>query len=195
MIFHGLQITTIKAILVNGEIARILFTAVFWVARVNRYEMLSYKNGLNSSSWCIIQRKLSEKLSQTYGSINSILTNNRLSYVVDWPFNSLPNDKILDQSKLKAFTDDKKKCNPKIEICFEKGRKHREKRSPAVSPFPTFLFKSFLSLGRLKSWLCGKELSEEIKKKNISISVRLRETRRVTCVDHVTLFSDALSSF
>ena len=32
-------------------------------------------------------------------------------------FNSLPNNKILHQSKLKAFADDKNRCDHKIEIC------------------------------------------------------------------------------
>ena len=47
----------------------------------------------------------------------------------------------LDWSKFKAFVDDKINVTPKIEICFEKGRKHCEKRRkcwlPAFSPFPT----------------------------------------------------------
>ena len=30
--------------------------------------------------------------------------------------NSLPNDKIVDQSKLKAFADDKNKCNLKLKF-------------------------------------------------------------------------------
>ena len=61
--------------------------------------------------------------------------------------NSLPNDKILDQSKLKAFADDKI-CYRKMEIWFGKGRKHCGKRRkcwlPAFSPFPTMFSKGFL---------------------------------------------------
>ena len=46
----------------------------------------------------------------------------------------LPNDKILDPSKLKGFTNDKKKCDSKIEICLGKGRKHCGKRGKCWLP-------------------------------------------------------------
>ena len=58
-------------------------------------------------------------------------------------FTSLPNDKILYQSRLKAIADDKM-----IEIFLWKGRKHCGKRRkwwlPAFSPFPTMFLKAFL---------------------------------------------------
>ena len=59
--------------------------------------------------------------------------------------NSLPNDKILDRSKLKQFADDKINVT-KIEICFEKCRKCGKRRKcwlPAFSPFPTMFSKGF----------------------------------------------------
>ena len=62
--------------------------------------------------------------------------------------NYLPNDKMLDLSKLKPFADDNLNVNKKKEICFEKRRKHCGKRRkcwlPAFSPFPTMFSKGFL---------------------------------------------------
>ena len=73
----------------------------------------------------------------------------------NWSFNSLPNDKILDWFKLKAFADDK--FESKIKICFGKGRKHCGKRRkcwlPAFSPFPT-MFSKDISFEVIKSWNC-----------------------------------------
>ena len=63
--------------------------------------------------------------------------------------NSLPNGKILDQSK--AFTDDKIIPTQKIEICVVMRRKHCGKRRkywlPAFSPFATIFSKAFFSRG------------------------------------------------
>ena len=77
-------------------------------------------------------------------------------------FNALPNDKILDWSKLKAFADNKINVNKKNKIWFMKGRKHCGKRRkcwlPAFSPFSTMFSKGFFSQSRLKLGLCGKEL-------------------------------------
>ena len=42
--------------------------------------------------------------------------------------NPLPDNKILDWSKLKALADDKIDVSPIIEICAGKGRKHCGKR-------------------------------------------------------------------
>ena len=58
-------------------------------------------------------------------------------------FNSLPNDRISDLSKLKAFAD---KINDlKTEICLWKGKKYFGKRRkcclPAFSPFPAMFSK------------------------------------------------------
>ena len=36
-------------------------------------------------------------------------------------FNSLPNDKILDRSKLKALADDKMKATEQLKFVFGKG--------------------------------------------------------------------------
>ena len=53
---------------------------------------------------------------------------------LDWPtvsqrwFNSLLNHRILDQSKMKDFADDKNKCDSKFELWFGKSRKHLGKR-------------------------------------------------------------------
>ena len=62
--------------------------------------------------------------------------------------NSIPNDRILDWSKMKAFADDiSGKCDQILEICFGKGRKHCGKRGkcwlPGFSPFPTMFSKAF----------------------------------------------------
>ena len=77
--------------------------------------------------------------------------------------NSLPNDRSLNLSKLKAFADDNLNVNQKYEICFGKGRKHCGKRRkcrkhcgkrrkywlPAFFPFPTMFSEGFF-LGSLK---------------------------------------------
>ena len=61
-------------------------------------------------------------------------------------FNSLPNDKILDWSKLKAFADNKMNLTEKLSW-FGKCRKHCGKRRkcqlPAFTPFPTKFSKAF----------------------------------------------------
>ena len=61
--------------------------------------------------------------------------------------NSLPNDKFLDWSKLKAFSRLQNKCNSKTKVLFVMGRKHCGKRrkcwSPAFSPFPAMFSKGF----------------------------------------------------
>ena len=60
----------------------------------------------------------------------------------------LPDDKILDWSKLKQIADNKINLNKKIKTCFWKVRKHCGKRRksylPAFSLFPTMLSKGFL---------------------------------------------------
>ena len=76
-------------------------------------------------------------------------------------FNSLPSDKFLDWSRLKAFADDKKK------ILFKNwnsgmGRKHNGKRrkcwSPAFFPFPTMFSEGFIPRMHQKLLLCDNEL-------------------------------------
>ena len=49
-------------------------------------------------------------------------------YGTVFPINPLPNDKILNGSKLKAFADGKITVTKRIEICFGKDRKHGGKR-------------------------------------------------------------------
>ena len=61
---------------------------------------------------------------------------------------SLPNDKISDWSILKAFADEKNKCDEKLKFVLVNGRKHSGKRKkewlpPAFSPFPTMFSKGF----------------------------------------------------
>ena len=64
--------------------------------------------------------------------------------------NSLLNNKILDQSKFKAFAD-KKIILTKKSACVGKSRKHCGERRkcwlPAFSPFPTMFSKAFFSRG------------------------------------------------
>ena len=59
--------------------------------------------------------------------------------------NPLPNETILDWSKLKAFADDK--CNLKAGIPSGIGRKYCKQRRkywfPTFSPFPTMFSKTF----------------------------------------------------
>ena len=51
-------------------------------------------------------------------------------------YNSKPNNKILELSKLEAFADHKINANQKIEICFGKSRKCFEnKEKILVNPF------------------------------------------------------------
>ena len=68
-------------------------------------------------------------------------------------FNSLPNDKILDVTKLKAFADDKMKVTEKMEFVLkvlentcivEKGENSGDR---AFSPFPTIFSKGLILKG------------------------------------------------
>ena len=52
----------------------------------------------------------------------------RLTLETDYIINTLPNDKIVDMSKLKAFADDKLDVTEEIENCPEKGRKQCGKK-------------------------------------------------------------------
>ena len=62
-------------------------------------------------------------------------------------FNSLPNDKILDLSKLKAFADNNLNVYQKLKFALGKNRKHFGKRRkcwlPAYFPFPTMFSEGF----------------------------------------------------
>ena len=91
-------------------------------------------------------------------------------------FNSLPNDKILETSKLKAFADDKINVTQKLNFLFGKSRKHCEKRRkcwlPAFSPLPTMFSKACL-LRVVKIWDCaGKELKNSNNQKGIPITCK-----------------------
>ena len=91
--------------------------------------------------------------------------------------NSLPNDKILDWSKLKAFADDKIKVLKMMVFVFDRvenivgkgenaglsliGLKtlwEKEKMMvTSIFSFSHFVFKGFFTKGWLKSGFCGKE--------------------------------------
>ena len=72
-------------------------------------------------------------------------------------FNSLPDDKILNYSKLKACADNKIHVTQKIEVCYGMSRKYCGKRRkcwlPAISPFPTMFSKAFVHRV-VKDWHC-----------------------------------------
>ena len=77
------------------------------------------------------------------------------------PFNSLPNDKILDWSKLKGFLDNKINVTEKLKFACGKVENmvgKGENWLPAFSPFPTMFSKGSLYRVVIKSGLCGKEL-------------------------------------
>ena len=86
----------------------------------------------------------------------------RNSYILNY----LPNTKILDCSKLKAFADNKIIMNLKIEIHFGKGRKvenilgNGKNTGTSIFSFSHNVFKMLLCLGRLNSGLCGKRLKQ-----------------------------------
>ena len=76
--------------------------------------------------------------------------------------NSLPNDKILDLTKLKAFADDKTNVTEKLK--FVLGRVENMVEKGENAGYQHFLlshhvFKRLLIQGRWKSWLFGKELN------------------------------------
>ena len=82
--------------------------------------------------------------------------------VIVWEWvNSLPYDKNMDWSKLKAFADDKLNATEKSKFvlgCVENiVGKNRKCWFPAFSPFPTNVFNRLLSCV-VKSGLCGKKL-------------------------------------
>ena len=72
--------------------------------------------------------------------------------------NSLPNDKFLDSSKLKAFADDKINVTEKLNFDLGSVENNVEKRRkcwlPAFSPFPTMFSKVFFPGGVVKSRDC-----------------------------------------
>ena len=68
--------------------------------------------------------------------------------VIVWEWvNSLPNDKILDWSKLKAFADNKINATEKFKFGLERVEnilgKSRKCWLPAFPPFPTVFSKDF----------------------------------------------------
>ena len=69
---------------------------------------------------------------------------------------SLPNYKILDRSKLKAFADDKIYKNKKLKFGLERIENVGKRRKcwlPAFSPSPTMFLKTS-SFRIIKSWDC-----------------------------------------
>ena len=76
-----------------------------------------------------------------------ILQQSLLLHQDNFNLNSLPNDKFLNWSKIKAFADDQSNVDEKIEISFGKGRKHCGKRMKcwlsAFYPFPTMVSNGF----------------------------------------------------
>ena len=76
---------------------------------------------------------------QLVSDFNQFKTN--LNHMTSW-FNSLPNDKILNQSNSKDFADDKIEVTEKLD--FVLGRVEKIVRKcwlPAFSPFPTLFSK------------------------------------------------------
>ena len=73
------------------------------------------------------------------------------------PFNPLPNDKISDMSKLKAYADDKRNATQKLKLILRRVEnivgKSRKYWLSAFSPFPT-MFSKGLSRRVVKSWDC-----------------------------------------
>ena len=78
-------------------------------------------------------------------------------YCIITILNPLPNNKILDLSKSKAFADDKINVTEKVKFVLESIKKHCEKRRkcwlPAFSPFSTMFSNVFL-LSVVKRWDC-----------------------------------------
>ena len=75
--------------------------------------------------------------------------------------NSLPNDKFLDLSKLKAFAHLKINVREKSNLFWEVWKRLWEKEELLVTSifsFSLYVFKRLLSQGRLKLGLCSKEL-------------------------------------
>ena len=75
-------------------------------------------------------------------------------------FNSLPNNKILDWPKLKAFADDNLNVAQNLKLVFRRAESTGKRRKMLVHflhflHFPQCFRKSF-SLGSLTQGLCGK---------------------------------------
>ena len=72
-------------------------------------------------------------------------------------FNSLPNDKFLDSSNLKAFADNKLNLAEKLKFVLGRVetivRKRRKYWLPVFSPFPTMFSKGFF-FRVVKLWDC-----------------------------------------
>ena len=76
--------------------------------------------------------------------------------------NSLPNDRFLNLSKLKAFADDKVNLAEKLKLVLGGVENIVGKEEMLVTSIFTFshsVFKRLPFQGRFKSGLCGKELS------------------------------------
>ena len=79
---------------------------------------------------------------------------------------TLPNNKFLDWSKLKALADDKRNVTEKLIFVLGRVEKHYGKRRkcwlPAFFPFPTMFSKGFLPQGhKSRHGLCAKRLTKD----------------------------------
>ena len=79
-------------------------------------------------------------------------------------FYSLPKDKILDRSMLKAFADNIISVTEKLTICFGKSIKHSAKKKEkmlvtSIFSFSHNVFKRVPIQGRENSGLCSEELN------------------------------------
>ena len=94
-----------------------------------------------------------------------------VNMLISYNFEGLPDDKILDWSKLKAFADDKLNVTKMIISLFDRVENIIGKGEIACTSNFSFshnVFKSLLSRRRQKVPLCGNELKGHTT--NISIS-------------------------
>ena len=115
---------------------------------------------------------------------NAGLCGNGLTYLpTDVPsicvtFNSLPNDKILDLSELKAFADERINVVKKIKICLRKGRKTWWKKEKmlvtSIFSFSHNVFKRGCVVKGLSPFFNPRIFSENIKNMKLTISPHIR---------------------
>ena len=90
-------------------------------------------------------------------NINILFLKGKVKLKIIYYINTLPNDKNVDFSKVKAFANNKSNVTQKLKFALGKGRKYCGKRRkcwiPAFSPFPTIFSKGFF-LRVVKSWDC-----------------------------------------
>ena len=97
----------------------------------------------------------------TFNFLSASAFNSDRSKILEW-VNSLPNNAVHGQSKLRAFADHKINVTQKI-LFLEEGRKRLREWEimlmPSIISFLFNVFKRLLSWNQLKSLLCAKELS------------------------------------